>query len=693
MKAKTILATAALPYANGEVHLGHLLEHLQVDIWCRSQRMSGHDCVFICADDTHGTPIMIRAREEGITPEQLIARAHQEHEKDFKDLLINHSVYSSTNSPENKELCEEFYGKMKAKGHITTRPVEQQYCTHDKMFLPDRFVKGTCPNCGALDQYGDSCEVCGATYNPSELKNPHCYLCGTEPVKKSSDHYFFKLNNFREYLIDWLPKHTQAEVGAKMMEWFKEPLRDWDISRDEPYFGFAIPDTNNSKFFYVWVDAPMGYVASTKIYCKQSGKSFDDYWRTDTKADVYHFIGKDITYFHTLFWPALLKSADFRTPTAVHAHGFITLNGERMSKSRGNFISIRTYLNHLAPEYARYYLATKLNSKVEDMDFNLEDFQGKVNSDLVGKITNLGSRGASMINKNFESKLTEPDATGAQLLKEAQMASEIIEKYYAEREFSKVTNEIRLITDKANKYFDDNAPWKLVTMDPELTQKVLTTTLNLFRMISIYLTPVLPAFSEKVAQLFNEKPYTEFKSVQNVLKNTSIQTYQHLMTRIDPKNVKAMMDESKAVAEKLQALKAKAKTGTKAVTTGTSVKTDAKPAVAAEGSGKITIDDFMKVDLRVAQIIEAEIIPEADKLLRLTVSLGNDGTRQIIAGIRSAYKPEDLKGRLTMIVANLEPRKMKFGMSEGMVLAAGAGGSDLFILSPDSGAKPGQKIK
>ncbi|MBL7542433.1 MAG: methionine--tRNA ligase [Bdellovibrionaceae bacterium] len=686
MKTKKILATAALPYANGEVHLGHFLEHLQVDIWIRAHRMSGHDCVFICADDTHGTPIMIRAREEGITPEQLIGRAHQEHEKDFKDLLIHHDIYYSTNSPENKELCEEFYHKMKAKGHIAVRPIEQLYCPHDKMFLPDRFVKGTCPNCEALDQYGDSCEVCSATYTPGEMKNPHCYLCGTTPVKKSSDHYFFKLNDFKDYLIQWLPNHTQAEVSAKMMEWFThEPLRDWDISRDAPYFGFPIPDTNNSKFFYVWVDAPMGYISSTKKWCALNGKSFDDYWRTEDKAEVYHFIGKDITYFHTLFWPALLKSADFRTPTAVHAHGFITLNGERMSKSRGNFISIRTYLNHLAPEYARYYLATKLNAKVEDMDFNLEDFQGKVNSDLVGKITNLGSRGAQMLNKNFDSQMTEPEETGLKILKEAQAACESIEKFYADRDYFKVTNEVRLITDKANKYFDDHAPWKLVTTDPALTQQVLTTTLNLFRIISIYLTPVLPAFSEKVAHLFGEKNYTEFKSVHTLIQGKTIQPYQHLMTRIDPKNIKSMMDEAKSVAEKLSALKAKAKTGTQGVT-----QVETKPT--AENNGKISIDDFMKVDLRVAQIIDAEIIPEADKLLRLKVSLGEE-TRQIIAGIRSAYKPEDLKGRLTVIVANLEPRKMKFGMSEGMVLAAGAGGTDLFILSPDSGAKPGQKIK
>lgn len=685
MKPKKILATAALPYANGEVHLGHLLEHLQVDIWCRSQRMSGHDCIFICADDTHGTPIMIRAREEGITPEQLIIRAHSEHEKDFKDLLIDHNIYYSTNSPENKELCEEFYHQMKIKGHTTIRPIEQQYCPHDKMFLPDRFVKGTCPNCGALDQYGDSCEVCGATYSPHELKSPHCYLCGTEPIKKSTDHVFFKLNDFKDYLSEWLPKHTQNEVGAKMMEWFKEPLRDWDISRDAPYFGFSIPGLPD-KYFYVWVDAPMGYVSSTKKWCQLNNQSFEDYWKSDSKTEVYHFIGKDITYFHTLFWPALLKSANFRTPTAVYAHGFITLNGERMSKSRGNFIAIRTYLNHLHPEYARYYLATKLNSKVEDMDFNLDDFQGKVNSDLVGKITNLGSRGAQMLNKNFESKMTEPDEVGLQLLKEAQTATESIEKNYAAREFTKVTNEVRLITDKANKYFDDHAPWKLVGTDPILTQKVLTTTLNLFRIITIYLSPVLPQFSNKVAQLFDEKPYTEFKSVQTLVQSKSIKTYQHLMTRIDPVKIKSMMDEAKSVAEKLQSLKAKAKTGTTVVEAKVAIQT------AMEKTEKITIDDFMKIDLRVAQILEAEIIPDADKLLRLKVSLG-DETRQIIAGIRSAYKPEDLKGRLTVIVANLEPRKMKFGMSEGMVLAAGAGGADLFILSPDSGAKPGQKIK
>jgi methionyl-tRNA synthetase len=690
MTQKTILATAALPYANGEVHLGHLLEHLQVDIWCRAQRMIGHDCIFVCADDTHGTPIMIRAREEGITPENLIERAHKEHEADFKDLLIQHDIYSSTNSPENKELCEEFYHKMKASGHTTVRPVEQQYCPHDKMFLPDRFVKGTCPNCGSLDQYGDSCDSCGATYCPHELKNPHCYLCGTEPVKKSTEHVFFKLNNFKEYLTNWLPTHTQSEVAAKMMEWFKEPLRDWDISRDAPYFGFAIPGTEN-KFFYVWVDAPMGYVSSTKKWCELNNKSFDDYWNHDSKAEIYHFIGKDITYFHTLFWPALLKSADYRTPTAVHTHGFITLNGERMSKSRGHFIAIRTYLNHLQPEFIRYYLATKLNSKVEDMDFHLEDFQGKVNSDLVGKITNLGSRGAQMLNKNFDSQMTVPEPQGQLLIKEAQACCESIEKHYTDREFTKATHEVRLLADKANKYFDEHAPWKLVTTDPELTQKVLTTTLNLFRIIAIYLTPVLPEFSNKVAQLFGEEPYREFKTVHQILSSRPVALYKHLMTRIDPLKIKAMMDESKAIAEKLQILKAKAKTGnpTKGSATGPA---PAPLPVAAKSSDKISFDDFMKVDLRVAQIVEAEIIPEADKLLRLKVNIGEE-TRQIIAGIRSAYKPEDLVGRFTVIVANLEPRKMKFGMSEGMVLAAGAGGSDLFILSPDSGAKPGQRIK
>lgn len=689
MSTRRILATAALPYANGEVHLGHLLEHLQVDIWCRALRMAGHDCIFVCADDTHGTPIMIRAREEGITPEELIGRAHKEHEADFKGLLIHHNIYDSTNSTENRELCEEFYHKMKEKGNTTVRTVEQQFCPHDKMFLPDRFVKGTCPNCSALDQYGDSCESCGTNYSPHELKNPHCYLCGTEPIKKATEHVFFKLNDFKDYLTAWLPGHTQSEVAAKMMEWFKEPLRDWDISRDAPYFGFAIPGTEN-KYFYVWVDAPMGYVSSTKKWCQLNSRAFEDYWKSESKTEVYHFIGKDITYFHTLFWPALLKSADFRSPTAVHTHGFITLNGERMSKSRGNFVSIRSYLNHLQPEYIRYYLATKLNSKVEDMDFNMEDFQGKVNSELVGKTTNLGSRGAQMLNKNFESQLAgELDAQGLELLKEVQATCKSIEQHYLEREFSKATNEIRLIADRANKYFDDHAPWKLVLADPGLTQKVLTTTLNVFRLINICLTPVLPEFSLRVAALFGEGSYTDFKAAEKILLGIKIQTYQHLMTRIDPLKVKAMMDESKAAAEKLLALKNSAKTGAKA-----GVKVEAKVNATTDSSQAktISIDDFTKVDLRVAQILEAEIIPEADKLLRLKVSLG-DETRQIIAGIRSAYRPEDLIGRMTVIVANLEPRKMKFGMSEGMVLAAGGGGKELFILSPDAGAKPGQRIK
>lgn len=672
-KNKKILVTAALPYANGEVHIGHLLEHLQVDVWARAQRLMGHDCIFVCADDTHGTPIMIRAREEGITPEALIAKAHAEHEKDFKDFLIDHQIYYSTNSPENKSLCEEFYHEMKKNGHIEIKAINQLYCPHDKMFLPDRFVKGACPKCNTPDQYGDSCDSCGATYSPSELKGPHCYLCGTAPVEKSSDHYFFKLNNFKNYLQEWLPNHTQPEVAAKMMEWFKEDLRNWDISRDEPYFGFSIPDAPG-KFFYVWVDAPMGYVSSTKKWCELNNKDFNSYWKNED-TEIYHFIGKDITYFHTLFWPALLKSAGYRSPTGVNVHGFVNVNGEKMSKSKGTFISIRNYLNHLDPEYLRYYLSGKLNSKVDDLDLNMDDFTQKVNSDLVGKITNLGSRGAQMLNKSFAGQMTSPDSDGLKLITESQSLLESITKSYTQREYSKVVTEIRQIADNANKYFDEKAPWKLVTTDPELTQKVLTTTLNLFRIITIYLSPILPNYSQKVQKLFFETNNYLFNDSQKVIQNQKINSYEHLMTRIDPIKIKEMTEAAKKEAQKVIDMRQKAKTNIAPV------------------SSKITIDDFLKIDLRVAEIIDAEIIPEADKLLRLKVSLGNNEIRQIIAGIRSAYSPEQLKGKLTVIVANLEPRKMKFGLSEGMVLAAGEGGKDLYILSPDSGAKPGQKIK
>jgi len=679
---RKILLTCALPYANGPLHLGHMFEHLYADFWVRFQKMRGHEVLFICADDTHGTPIMVEARKRGITPEQLIDLAWKDHVKDFQQFQIEHTHYSSTNSKANRELCELFFQKMKEKNHLGTRIIQQLYCNHDKMFLPDRFVKGECPKCGTKDQYGDSCDVCGSTYTPADLKNSYCAVCGTKPVEKPSEQIMFKLEDFRDYLKSWLPTHTTKEIGNKMLEWFNEPLRDWDISRNAPYFGFQIPGYPD-KYFYVWVDAPMGYVSSTKEYCEKNGLSFDDYWKSE-KSEVYHLIGKDIVYFHTLFWPALLKAADFRTPSSIWVHGHVMVNGEKMSKSKGTFLSAGVYLSHLDPMYLRYYFASKFSSGVDDVDFSLDDFTQRTNSDLIGKITNLASRGAQMLNSKIDGVMSEPDAEGLALLQRAQAKAEDIAQNFENREFVKAINEIRSLADEANRYFDERAPWKTLDGDPAGTKQVLTTTLNLFRMLAIFLKPVLPLYTEKVEKLFNEKPYT-WDSVKTVLKNHKINAYEHLATRIDPVKVKAMMDANKKELEEKAERDAKA-----GFVKGP---TDAPADRNAASSSEITIDDFGKLDLRIAEIIEAEEIKEADKLLRLKVNLGPLGERQIIAGIKSAYKPEQLKGRKVLVVANLAPRKMKFGMSEGMVLAAGAGGNELFVLSPDEGAKPGDKVK
>ena len=684
MAKRKILLTAALPYANGQIHVGHLVEYFQADFWSRFQKLRGHDCHYVCADDTHGTAIMVEARKRKITPEELIGGVWEQHTKDFRDCQISFDHYSSTNSNENRELCEEFFAQMSAKNHINKKSVEQLYCEHDKMFLPDRFVKGTCPKCGSLDQYGDSCDVCGATYSPSDLKNSYCSVCRTPPVKKSSDHLLFKLEDFRDFLLQWLPEHTSKEVTNKMKEWFNEPLRDWDISRDAPYFGFEIPG-HPQKYFYVWVDAPMGYVSSFKQFCEKNKISFDDYWKTDQKAEVYHFIGKDIVYFHTLFWPALLKAANFRTPTQVFVHGHLTVNGEKMSKSKGTQLNARTYLNHLDPSYLRYYYACKLNAGMDDLDLNLEDFTSRVNSDLVGKITNLGSRGAQMLGKRFGGELTALDPAGLKVVQQTQSKSEEIATLFEQREFAKAISEIRSLADEANRYFDEHAPWKLVEQNPQQTQQILSSTLNIFKNLTIYLKPILPVFAQKVETLFGAQNWT-WDDLQKNITSGKIKEYQHLITRIDPEKIKAMTEESR--------LEHAAKAA--AVTTDAPTAAPAKTAAPARDLSllpEIEIDTFSKVDLRVAQIVEAEAIPEADKLLRLKVSLGPLGERQIIAGIKSAYSPENLKGRLVVIVANLKPRKMKFGMSEGMALAAGAGGSDLFLLSPDSGAKPGDPVK
>lgn len=679
---RKIIMTCALPYANGPIHLGHMLEHIEADIFSRFQKMQGHECFFFCADDTHGTPIMIKARELGIKPEDYIKQSFEDHTKDFKDFSIQFDHYSSTHSEENKKLSEIFYTELKKNNHIHKKSIEQLYCDHDKMFLPDRFVKGTCPKCSSPNQYGDACDVCGATYSPQDLKNPGCSLCGTPPVKKSSDHIFFKLNDFKKYLTEWLPQHTVPEVSKKMMEWFNEDLRDWDISRDEPYFGFQIPG-EDKKYFYVWVDAPMGYLSSADQYFKKNGRNLSEFWGKDSTAECYHFIGKDIVYFHTLFWPALLKGAGFRSPTKIFVHGHVMVNGEKMSKSKGTFINARTYLKHLDPQFLRYYYATKINGSVDDLDLNLDDFTSRVNSDLVGKIVNLGSRGAQMLTKKMDGKMSVCDDVGLDLLKTLKSSAKQIEDFYNARDFSKATTLIRELAEKTNKYFDDKAPWKTLESNPEETKKVVTTTLNAFRLLTIYLKPVLPMMATQVSSLFDENEY-QWSDLSKTLTNHKINDYVHLVQRVDTEKVKAMVDEEKAAFEKSQ------KNKPAAVTAAPVSVINAQPT--AESNGYITIEDFNKVDLRIAEVLEASEIAESDKLLKLKVSVGSE-VKQIISGIKLAYNPEKLVGRKILVCFNLAPRKMKFGLSEGMVLCAGEGGSDLFVLSPDDGAKSGQKVK
>ncbi len=672
MQKRRIVATGALPYANGPIHIGHLVEYLQVDFWTRFQKLRGHECLYICADDTHGTPIMVKARELGVTPEAYIAQSKADHMRDFADFGIEFDYFGSTNDPENKQLAEEFYGKMRDAGHTEVRDIEQLYCDHDKMFLPDRFVKGTCPVCASKDQYGDSCDVCGSTYAPIEMKDARCTICSTPPVQRKSSHVFFKLDHFREFLQQWVPGHTSSEVANKLSEWTSGELRDWDISRDKPYFGFEIPGLKD-KFFYVWVDAPIGYISSTWNWCKQNGKELKDYW-LDPKTENYHFIGKDIVYFHCLFWPAMLKTTGYNLPREVFVHGMLTVNGEKMSKSKGTSVTARKYLEHLDPMYLRYYYACKINGHLHDVDLNLEDFAGRVNSDLIGKITNLGSRGAQMLSKRLEGRMGTLSGDALKLVQLAQSKSEEIAGHYEKRDFGKALTEVRALADEANRYFDELAPWKLINTEPEATREVLTSVLNVFRLLTIYLAPVLPKYADRVAKLMNEQAYV-WQDTSKILTNVNIGNYEHLAVRIELPKIQQMIEESKVTDNK------------------TSPPAPSAKAAAPANDGVIEIDDFMKVDLRIAKIVSAEAVEGADKLLRLKVDLGELGERQIIAGIKAAYAPESLVGRLTIVVANLKPRQMKFGLSEGMVLAAGAGGKDLFILSPDSGAQAGQKVK
>ncbi len=673
--SRKILVTSALPYANGSIHLGHLVEYIQTDIWVRFQKMQGHTVHYVCADDTHGTPIMLRAEKEGVTPEALIDKVHKEHAADFAEFFVDFDNYYSTNSPENKALSQAIYKKLKANGKITTKIIEQFFDPIKNMFLPDRFIKGQCPKCHAKDQYGDSCEVCGATYNSTELIKPYSAISGAEPVRKETEHYFFKLSECSDFLREWTRAgNLQTEAANKMAEWLGEAgdnkLNDWDISRDAPYFGFEIPDAPG-KYFYVWLDAPIGYMASFKNLCGQRGLDFDEYWNKDSTTELYHFIGKDILYFHALFWPATLEYAGYRKPTGVFAHGFLTVNGEKMSKSRGTFITARSYLDHIKnPEYLRYYYAAKLNSSMEDIDLNLEDFVARVNSDLIGKYVNIASRTAGFINKRYAGKIKLSDKNNvvAQLVS----ASDVVQALYNARDFGKALREIMRLADLANAYVAEKEPWVMAKQEgvDDALQEVCSNALEMFRLLTLYLKPVLPKLAQEVEAFLNISPLSFVNVIDALPVDHVINKYSHLITRIDSKDIKGMTEANK---DNLQA------------------STDTKPV--AEETHYINIDDFTKVDLRIAKITNAEHVEGADRLLKLTLDIGEEKTRQVFAGIKSAYDPATLVGRLTIMVANLAPRKMKFGMSEGMVLAASDESGGPFIMSPDAGAQPGMRVK
>lgn len=688
---RKLLVTSALPYANGSIHLGHLVEYIQTDIWVRFQKMQGHTVHYVCADDTHGTPIMLRAEKEGITPEALIEKVHAEHSQDFAEFLVQFDNYYSTNSEENRQLSGNIYRALKANAKIATKTIEQYFDPVKNMFLPDRFIKGECPKCHAKDQYGDNCEVCGTTYSPTELINPFSAVSGATPVRKETEHYFFKLSECADFLRDWTRSGTlQAEAANKMSEWVGEAgenkLSDWDISRDAPYFGFEIPDAPG-KYFYVWLDAPIGYMASFKNLCSKAGLDFDEYWKKDSSTELYHFIGKDILYFHALFWPATLEYSGHRTPTQVFAHGFLTVNGEKMSKSRGTFITARSYLEHVKnPEYLRYYYAAKLNGSMEDIDLNLEDFVARVNSDLVGKYINIASRTAGFVAKKFENKLITAQHA---VIDDMRAAAPAIAEAYAARDFARALREIMKLTDAANAYVAEAAPWVVAKDETKAAElhTICSNALEMFRLLTLYLKPVLPNIAAAVEAFLNLQPL-QWVDVGQGLGAQTIQPYNHMVTRLEGKQIEAMVEANK---DSLQAAATPVKTDAVAKTPS---KAEAKADTpAAEEGAYISIDDFTKVDLRIAHIVSAEHVEGAEKLLKLLLDIGEEKPRQVFAGIKSAYDPATLVGRLTVMVANLAPRKMKFGMSEGMVLAASDERGGPYILSPDSGAQAGMRVK
>lgn len=685
MSQRKILVTSALPYANGGIHLGHLMEAIQTDIWVRLQNLRGNDCVYVCADDAHGTAIMLSAEKQGITPEQLIENVSAEHQRDFADFLIKFDNFHSTHSDENRELSEHIYTILDNNGHINRRSIKQLFDPEKNLFLADRYITGTCPKCKTEDQYGDNCEACGSTYSPSELINPRSSISGATPVEKESEHFFFALPEFRDMLKEWTRSGTlQDAVANKLSEWLDTELQEWDISRDAPYFGFEIPGAPG-KYFYVWLDAPIGYMASFKNLCDRSDYVFDDYWLEGKDTELYHFIGKDIINFHTLFWPAMLSSAGYRTPNAVYVHGFLTVDGTKMSKSRGTFINARTYLDHLNPEYLRYFLAAKLSNGIDDLDLNLEDFAQRVNSDLVGKVVNIASRCAGFIVKGFDGNLAEqPD--NPELLAEIQSAQKEIGDYYESREYSKAIRLIMALADKANQYINDKEPWVIAKTDKQSAelQAICSNGINAFRLLMCYLKPVLPAMAEKAEQFLAIEPLL-WADADQILVGHKINKFKPLMTRVESDKVQAMVDATQREFEQ------QAK----------NQETTMPASDAAENDtgfeAEIEFNEFAKVDLRVAEIVSAEHVEGADKLLKLVLNLGKDKreqdiTRTVFSGIKSAYEPDKLVGQLTVVVANLKPRKMKFGLSEGMILAAGPGGSDIWLLEPHSGAQPGMRI-
>lgn len=679
MDKRHILVTSALPYANGAIHMGYVLEAVQTDIWVRFQRMRGHQCYYVCADDTHGAAMMLRADELGVTPEALISKVNEEHKKDLKDFLISLDNFYTTHSEENKQFSELIYERLKDAGQISVKSVNQLYDPEISMFLADRFIVGACPKCKSEDQYGDNCDVCGATYEATDLINPKSKISGAVPEIKESTHFFFALSNFTDFLKEWTRSGTlQEQVANKLSEWLEVGLKDWDISRDAPYFGFEIPG-EPGKYFYVWLDAPIGYMASFKHYCDRNKLDFDAFWNSDSSYEVHHFIGKDIVNFHALFWPAVLKSAGFRTPTKVHVHGFITINGLKMSKSKGPFINARTYLDHLNPEYLRYYFATKLSNSVDDMDINLEDFAQRVNSDLVGKVVNIASRCSGFIAKHFDGRVATQTTTP--LIAEFSGKAAVIADYYEDGEYSKAVREIMALADKANQYIDEHKPWAMIKDDSKRQEvhQVCSDGINLFRLIVIYLQPILPELAEKSASFLNQQSFV-WEDLQNQLVDHKINKFKPLLTRIETDKVDAILDASVMPDTKLSGDSNKVKSKS------------SQSEQSSEQSSEIEFDDFAKVDLRVAKIVKAEEVEGADKLLRLTLDIGEE-TRTVLAGIKSAYKPEDLTGKLTVMVANLKARKMKFGISEGMVLAAGPGGKDIWLIEPDAGAKAGMQVK